>query len=64
MFTVTPQAVEQLPGRLFGLAGVVDVVEVTCPVCGCDRLNLAGEAYECCDCGMVFKTKYTEVQDE
>ena len=64
MFTITPQAVGQLPGRVFDLAGQVDVVEVKCPICGCERLNLVGNGYECCECGMLFETKYTEAQNE
>ena len=64
MFTVAPPTVGHVDGRVFGLAEQVDVVEVKCPICGCDRLNLMGKGYECCQCGMQFETKYPEAQNE
>ncbi len=58
VYKMEPAKVGQMDGAFFGIEGPVDIVEVKCPVCGCDRLNLSGNGYECCDCGMVFEPEY------
>ncbi len=36
---------------------LVDIVEVTCPICGYDKLELIINNYQCQRCGEVFNTK-------
>lgn len=51
-------------GHMVWLGQEADVVEVSCPLCGCDRVEpleyTAG--YECCRCEYRFKLDYEEGQ--
>jgi predicted RNA-binding Zn-ribbon protein involved in translation (DUF1610 family) len=50
MFKVTPKETVLFDG--------VMAYRVTCPICGCERLELEGNVYQCCECGFEFQTEY------